>query len=110
MQVTILPLTAWRESHASRYDRFVPKQKYLQYCSEQVCLEGSEKLSSATKGVNLIPTPRRDLLGDVKIPKVGGSGMVSPEIENEKWRRLILHWMYDAFDVSTDDREEDFFP
>ncbi|GKD81327.1 hypothetical protein Tco_1348166, partial [Tanacetum coccineum] len=36
--------------------------------------------------------------------------MVSPEVENEKWKRLLLDWMYDAFDVSTDDREEDFFP
>ncbi|GJT41881.1 hypothetical protein Tco_0941746 [Tanacetum coccineum] len=36
--------------------------------------------------------------------------MVSPEVEGEKWRRLLLHWMYDAFDVSTDGREEDFFP
>ncbi|GKC63902.1 hypothetical protein Tco_1096500 [Tanacetum coccineum] len=47
---------------------------------------------------------------NVKIPKEGGSKMVSLEVENEKWRRLLLHWMYDAFDVSTDDREEDFFP
>ncbi|GKF12097.1 hypothetical protein Tco_0050023 [Tanacetum coccineum] len=36
--------------------------------------------------------------------------MVSPEVENEKWRRLLLDWMYDAFDVSADDRKEDFFP
>ncbi|GJR19690.1 hypothetical protein Tco_0968217 [Tanacetum coccineum] len=36
--------------------------------------------------------------------------MVSPEVESEKWRRLLQHWMYGAFDVSTDDREEDFFP
>ncbi|GKC43109.1 hypothetical protein Tco_1060831 [Tanacetum coccineum] len=38
------------------------------------------------------------------------AGKVSPEVESEKWRRLLLHWMYDAFDVSTDEREEDFFP
>ncbi|GJZ65162.1 hypothetical protein Tco_0621858 [Tanacetum coccineum] len=36
--------------------------------------------------------------------------MVSPEVENEKWRRLLLHWMYDALNISTDGREEDFFP
>ncbi|GKA43549.1 hypothetical protein Tco_0736273 [Tanacetum coccineum] len=36
--------------------------------------------------------------------------MVSPEIESEKWRILLLYWMYDAFDVSSDDRKEDFFP
>ncbi|GJS41936.1 retrovirus-related pol polyprotein from transposon TNT 1-94 [Tanacetum coccineum] len=36
--------------------------------------------------------------------------MVSPKVESEKWRRLLLHWMYDAFAVSTDGREEDFFP
>ncbi|GJS61208.1 hypothetical protein Tco_0655992 [Tanacetum coccineum] len=72
MQVTLLLLTAWRESQASRYDRVVPKGKYLRYCSEQVCLERSENLASAIKGVTLIPTLRRDLLRDVKIPKVSG--------------------------------------
>ncbi|GJU77371.1 hypothetical protein Tco_1274441, partial [Tanacetum coccineum] len=36
--------------------------------------------------------------------------MVSHEVESEKWRRLLLHWMYVAFDVSTDGREDDFFP
>ncbi|GJW84772.1 protein unc-13 [Tanacetum coccineum] len=36
--------------------------------------------------------------------------MVSPEVESEKWRRPLLHWMCVAFDVSTDGREEDFFP
>ncbi|GKC38396.1 hypothetical protein Tco_1050780 [Tanacetum coccineum] len=71
MQVTLLPLTAWRESHASRYDRVVPRRKYLRWVEAE---------------------------------------MVSPEVESEKWRRLLLHWMYDSFDVSTDDREEDFFP
>ncbi|GJY92259.1 hypothetical protein Tco_0508041 [Tanacetum coccineum] len=35
--------------------------------------------------------------------------MVSPKVEGEKWRRLLLHLMYDAFDVSTVGREEDFF-
>ncbi|GJS74787.1 putative reverse transcriptase domain-containing protein [Tanacetum coccineum] len=29
MQVTLFLSTAWRESHASHYDRVVPKQKYL---------------------------------------------------------------------------------
>ncbi|GJY33444.1 hypothetical protein Tco_0417913 [Tanacetum coccineum] len=36
--------------------------------------------------------------------------MVSPEVGNEKWRRFLLHSMYVALDVSTDGREEDFFP
>ncbi|GKB89418.1 hypothetical protein Tco_0961690 [Tanacetum coccineum] len=36
--------------------------------------------------------------------------MVSHEVEREKWRRLLLHWRYVAFGVSTDGREEDFFP
>ncbi|GJX96856.1 hypothetical protein Tco_0352654 [Tanacetum coccineum] len=36
--------------------------------------------------------------------------MVSHEVESEKWRRLLLHWRYVAFGVSTDGREEDFFP
>ncbi|GKE61533.1 hypothetical protein Tco_1511900, partial [Tanacetum coccineum] len=36
--------------------------------------------------------------------------LVSSEVESEKSRRLFLYWMYDAFDVSTDGREEDFFP
>ncbi|GJV49890.1 hypothetical protein Tco_1440102 [Tanacetum coccineum] len=31
MQVTLLLSTAWRESHASHYDRVVPKQKYLRF-------------------------------------------------------------------------------
>ncbi|GJR94179.1 hypothetical protein Tco_0266353 [Tanacetum coccineum] len=36
--------------------------------------------------------------------------MVSPEVESEKWKRPLLHWMYDALNISTDGREEDFFP
>ncbi|GJW30452.1 hypothetical protein Tco_0047327 [Tanacetum coccineum] len=36
--------------------------------------------------------------------------MVSPEVESGKWRRPLLHRMYDALNVSTDGREEDFFP
>nr|GEU47665.1 hypothetical protein [Tanacetum cinerariifolium] len=36
--------------------------------------------------------------------------MVSPEVKSEKWRRPLLRWMYVTFDVSTDGREEDFFP
>nr|GEV45637.1 hypothetical protein [Tanacetum cinerariifolium] len=36
--------------------------------------------------------------------------MVSPEVESEKWRRPLLRWMYVAFDVSTDGREENSFP
>ncbi|GJZ85679.1 hypothetical protein Tco_0651018 [Tanacetum coccineum] len=71
MQVTIFLLTAWRESHASRYDQVVLKRKYLRWVEAE---------------------------------------MVSPEIESEKWRILLLYWMYDAFDVSSDDRKEDFFP
>ncbi|GKC73926.1 hypothetical protein Tco_1119809 [Tanacetum coccineum] len=35
--------------------------------------------------------------------------MVIPEVGSEKWRRLLLHSMSVAFDVLTDDREEDFF-
>ncbi|GJY12036.1 putative reverse transcriptase domain-containing protein [Tanacetum coccineum] len=45
----------------------------------------------------------------VLIPKESGS-CDSPEVESENWRRLLLHWMYDALNVSTDGREEDFFP
>ncbi|GJU85143.1 hypothetical protein Tco_1292689 [Tanacetum coccineum] len=36
--------------------------------------------------------------------------MVSPEVESEKGRRPLLHWMYDTLNVSTDGRKEDFFP
>ncbi|GJS64441.1 putative reverse transcriptase domain-containing protein [Tanacetum coccineum] len=36
--------------------------------------------------------------------------MVSPEVESEEWRRLLLHWMRDVFGISTDGREEDLFP
>nr|GEY57078.1 hypothetical protein [Tanacetum cinerariifolium] len=43
MQVSLLLLTAWRESHASHYDRVVPKQKYLWYCSERASLERSDE-------------------------------------------------------------------
>ncbi|GJZ28607.1 hypothetical protein Tco_0573254 [Tanacetum coccineum] len=74
MQVTLSLSTAWRESHASHYDRVVPKRKYLRF------LRWVE------------------------------AEMVSPEVESEKWRRPLLHWMYDALNVSTDGREEDFFP
>ncbi|GKG23788.1 hypothetical protein Tco_0391824, partial [Tanacetum coccineum] len=56
MQVTLLPLTAWRESHASRYDRVVPKRKYLWYCSEWVRLERSEKVASGSEDRWLLST------------------------------------------------------
>ncbi|GJX59747.1 cobalamin biosynthesis CobW [Tanacetum coccineum] len=36
-------------------------------------------------------------------------GTSSSEVENKKWRRLLLHWKYVAFDVSTDGHEEDLF-
>nr|GEW58908.1 berberine bridge enzyme-like 15 [Tanacetum cinerariifolium] len=36
--------------------------------------------------------------------------MVSPKDESEKWRKPLLRWMYVAFDVSTNGREEEFFP
>ncbi|GJZ03891.1 hypothetical protein Tco_0537166 [Tanacetum coccineum] len=74
MQVTLLLSTAWRESHASHYDRVVPKRKYLRF------LRWVE------------------------------AEMVSLEVESEKGRRLLLHGMYDALNISTDGREEDFFP
>ncbi|GKA73832.1 hypothetical protein Tco_0780134 [Tanacetum coccineum] len=51
---------------------------------------------------------------DMSRPSIVGvlveAEMVSPEVESEKWRRPLLHWMYDALNVSTDGREEDFFP
>ncbi|GJZ03907.1 hypothetical protein Tco_0537182 [Tanacetum coccineum] len=49
MQVTLLPLTAWRESHASRHDQVVPKRKYLRYCSKRACLERSEDLANGNE-------------------------------------------------------------
>ncbi|GJR26790.1 hypothetical protein Tco_1103022 [Tanacetum coccineum] len=45
-----------------------------------------------------------------RIPKWVEAELVSPEVESEKWRRLLLHSMSVAFYVSTDGREEDFFP
>nr|GEV97843.1 hypothetical protein [Tanacetum cinerariifolium] len=36
--------------------------------------------------------------------------MVSHEVESKKWRRLLLHWIFNAFGVLIDGREEDFFP
>ncbi|GJY14717.1 hypothetical protein Tco_0385139 [Tanacetum coccineum] len=66
VQVILLLLTAWRESHVSRCDRVVPKGKYQRYCSERVCPERSE-----VKFV--IPTLRRDLLEKCKVSNVGGS-------------------------------------
>ncbi|GJU71370.1 hypothetical protein Tco_1262775 [Tanacetum coccineum] len=74
MQVTLFLSTAWREFHASHYDRVVLKRKYLRF------LRWVE------------------------------AEMVSPEVESEKWRRPLLHWMYDGLNVSTDGREEDSFP
>nr|GEX06906.1 reverse transcriptase domain-containing protein [Tanacetum cinerariifolium] len=43
VQVSLLLLTAWRESHASHYDRVVPKRKYLRYCLERASLERSDE-------------------------------------------------------------------
>nr|GEY09602.1 hypothetical protein [Tanacetum cinerariifolium] len=42
MHVSLLLLTAWRESHASHYDRVVPKRKYLRYCLKRVSVEMSD--------------------------------------------------------------------
>ncbi|GJW88914.1 hypothetical protein Tco_0164254 [Tanacetum coccineum] len=47
-------------------------------------------------------------LGDVSLLRWVEAKMVSPEVESEKWRRLLPHWMYDALNISTDGREEDF--
>ncbi|GKF10117.1 hypothetical protein Tco_0048043, partial [Tanacetum coccineum] len=74
MQVTVSLSTAWRVSHASHYDRVVPKRKYLRF------LRWVE------------------------------AKMVSPEVESEKCSGPLLHSMSVAFYVSTDGREEDFFP
>ncbi|GJU66988.1 hypothetical protein Tco_1253247 [Tanacetum coccineum] len=49
------------------------------------------------------------LFGKIFLRRVEAE-MVSPKVESEKWRRPLLHWMYDALNVSTDGREEDFFP
>ncbi|GJZ12795.1 hypothetical protein Tco_0548025 [Tanacetum coccineum] len=45
VQVTLFLSTAWRESHASHYDRVVPKRKYLRWVeAEKVNSEvGNEK-------------------------------------------------------------------
>ncbi|GJS67666.1 hypothetical protein Tco_0682231 [Tanacetum coccineum] len=45
MQVTLFLSTAWRESHASHYDRVVPKQKYLRWVE-------AEMVSPESKGRN----------------------------------------------------------
>ncbi|GKD62285.1 hypothetical protein Tco_1299794 [Tanacetum coccineum] len=92
MQVTLLPLTGWRESHASRCDQVVPKGKYQRYCSER------------------IPTLRRDLLENIKFARWVEAKVFSSEVETEKWRRLLLRLMCVAIDVATDGCEEDFFP
>ncbi|GJW24815.1 hypothetical protein Tco_0038626 [Tanacetum coccineum] len=105
IQVTLSLSTAWRESHASHYDRVSPKQKYLRYCSERVYLKGSN--------VQFVVSRSGDCYEDVSRPSVVGvlvTEMVSLEVESEKWKRPLLHWMYDALNVSTDGREEDFFP
>ncbi|GJZ96602.1 hypothetical protein Tco_0668936 [Tanacetum coccineum] len=46
---------------------------------------------------------------DMKLRRWVKAKKVSPEVEHEKWRRLILRKMCVAVDVSTDGREEDFF-
>nr|GEX32046.1 copia protein [Tanacetum cinerariifolium] len=51
-----------------------------------------------------------DLLGVTRFLRWVESEMISPEVEGGKWRRLLLHLMRVANDVSTDGREEDFFP
>ncbi|GKA03416.1 hypothetical protein Tco_0676197 [Tanacetum coccineum] len=84
MQVTLSLSTAWRES----------RNTYGIVRNE---------------GVNLIPTLRRNLLGDVKIPKVGGSLNGYPQAEVEKWKENFPTTLdEDALNISTDGREEDF--
>ncbi|GJZ36669.1 hypothetical protein Tco_0582860, partial [Tanacetum coccineum] len=48
--------------------------------------------------------------GEVEMRDEVEAKMVSPEVESEKWRRLLLHRMCVAIDAVTDGREEDFFP
>ncbi|GJV57017.1 hypothetical protein Tco_1458022 [Tanacetum coccineum] len=115
MQVTLLLLTAWRESHASRFDQVIPERK-CQRAIEHGHVDIPESHGEVMRWLdeeiprNQIPTLRRDLLGVARFLRWVEAEMVSPEVGNEKWRRFLLHWMYVAFDVSTDGREEDFFP
>ncbi|GJV22372.1 hypothetical protein Tco_1371392 [Tanacetum coccineum] len=91
MQVTLFLSTAWRESHASHYDRVVPNRKYLRCKPDTDTDKGSSwRCKRFLRWVE--------------------AEMVSPEVGSEKWRKPLLHWMYDALNVSTDGREEDFFP
>ncbi|GJY95645.1 hypothetical protein Tco_0512006 [Tanacetum coccineum] len=59
-----------RESHASRYDRVVPKGKYQRRVKTKYSRYASEQWQNrATEDVNRIPTLRRDLLGVARYPR-----------------------------------------
>ncbi|GJV31431.1 hypothetical protein Tco_1391831 [Tanacetum coccineum] len=104
MQVTLLLMTPWRESHANRCDRVFSKGRYKRYCSERVCLERSgvqflvikidgcyEDVSrpsvvgvlvsngrfELSKGGNQIPILRKDLFGGMAVKKTS-----FPEMES----------------------------
>ncbi|GKC91282.1 hypothetical protein Tco_1151931 [Tanacetum coccineum] len=93
VQVTLLLLTAWRESHT--YPEVVGKM--VRWLDDEIPR-------------NRIPTLRRDLLGVARFSRWVETKVGSVEVESEKWRRLLLHQMCVAIDVATDGREEDFFP
>ncbi|GJX52504.1 hypothetical protein Tco_0280873, partial [Tanacetum coccineum] len=97
MQVTLLPLTAWRESHASRYDRVVPKRKYLRYCSEWVRLERSEKVASGSEDRWLLWTRVKTKYS--RFLRWVEAEMVSHEVESKNgedfsYRRRMLPLTY----------------
>ncbi|GJT81697.1 hypothetical protein Tco_1056039 [Tanacetum coccineum] len=101
VQVTLLLLTAWRESHSATVHGHIdiPEShgKMVRWLDDEIPR-------------NRIPTLKRDLLRVARDPRWVEAKVVCFEVESEKWRRLLLHQMCVAIDVATDGREEDFFP
>nr|GEY39217.1 hypothetical protein [Tanacetum cinerariifolium] len=95
--VSLLLLTAWRESHASHYDRAVPRRKYLR--TDMSC-QGYKTDTDTEKG---------SFWKSKRYLRWVEAVMVSPEVENKKWRRFLLHWMCDTFGASSGGRKEDSF-
>ncbi|GJV05668.1 hypothetical protein Tco_1343324 [Tanacetum coccineum] len=127
MQVTLSLSTAWREFlrrvEAEMVSPEVESEKWRRLLLHQMCLVNVVSTdgpgSSSLNYVEYVLYALCALNGSERLHaclyeqrflRWVEAEMVSPEVESEKWRRPLLHWMYDALNVSTDGREEDFFP
>ncbi|GKB52989.1 hypothetical protein Tco_0903742 [Tanacetum coccineum] len=121
MQVILLLMTAWRESHASHYDQVISKGKYPQYCSEQVCLErsvlgikviknGNKVLKKTVGDVKQVYEPtsaeeKMDRKNDMKARRTLYRG----NKESKKVQRILLKQQYENFTgLSSETMEKTF--